>query len=459
MAPPKLDEKQTAELVDKLKGLFEGDDNIVSTIDKVKALASEIKEIQALDLKKVCEEYDKIKANQESLQKAIRFSKRGLYVPGLEDQQFSLVQAMAGVKTGDWKGREHEKEIMDAVREKASQNIGNDQAGGFFVPDQVIPDVIQAIYTRSVFINLGVEGDSTSVSVLDGLVGGNVKIPKFNSGTVAFWLGEEDAFAESIANVGDVQLNPKKLGVLVKLTDAMMRLGGFGFENLLRTDMVRAAAKKLDFTIAFGTGGDNMPLGIVNTEGIKIYSAEADDIADHSTLASLNSGDWSGAELTFDGLDNMTLALEEDDVDLDETHKWISAPRYFKRLKQLKVDNFSAQTENQPYLLGIPMLPDSRLADIIGPWDKSTQFSTTDVPGESVGAPTTSVIAKFGTVIGGNLGDVVLGRWSGVEISDDAGRGTGFATDHTFVKLRLLLDVVVRQPRSLIVAPDVTMLD
>lgn len=455
----KLTEKQVAELVAKFEQLFEGDDNIVTTMDKVKTLASEFSEIKALDLKKVVSEYDRLRAGQETLERAIRNSKRGLYVPGIEDQEFSLVKALTGIKTGKWEGREREKEILDAARTKATQNIGNDSAGGYFVPDQVIPDVIAAIYTRSVFVNLGVEGDMQSISLLDGLVGGNIKIPKFNSGTVAYWIGEEDAYAQSVANVGDVAMNPKKLGVLVKLTDAMMRFGGFGFENLLRTDMVRAAAKKLDYTVAFGTGGADMPLGICQTPGIKIYSASADAVVDHDTLDTLEAGDWTGADLTFDGLDNMTLALEEDDVELDDTHKWVGPPRFFKRLKQLKVENYASQTTGQPYLLGIPMLPDNRLADIIGPWSKSTQFSTTDLPGASVSAPTTSTDELHGTVIGGNLGDVVLGRWAGIEVDDDAGKGTGFATDHTFIKLRLYVDIVVRQPRSLIVCPNAQVRD
>lgn len=443
--------KQAAELVTKLNSLFEGDDSLPKTIDRIKAMQQTFKLFEGFDPKKIAEEVDRLKAGQDTLIKTIRTSKSGLYVPGMEDQKFSLLKAIIGVKSGKWAGAEREHEIMKAVREKAAHVIGNDQSAGYFVADQLIPEVIQAIYTKSVLINLQGEGE-TRVSVLEGLVGGNIKVPKFEGGLIAYWIGEEDDYAESQVDVGDVTMNPRKMGVLVRLSDSMKRFQSLGFENLLRKDMVRAAAKKLDHTIAFGRGTADMPMGIIHQQGIKIFRAETGEVLTQDEAAAV--ADWQGGELGFDGLMNMNLALEEDDIDLDASASFISAPRFFHRLKQLKTQMFSGQTEKMAYLLDGPFLSDQRLKEVIGDYAKSTQFAADNLPGEDIGGSTTSTDEKHATVIGGNLNNVVLGRWGGIEIEDDGGKGMGFTSDNTYVKLRLYADTCVREPRSLIVCPD-----
>lgn len=460
----KTKEEQLAELALKFNELFEGDDSLPKTIDRVKALVSEVDGLKTLDLQKVVTEVDKLRAGQETLIKALRSSKRGLYVPGVEDQEFSMLKAFVAIRTGDWKHAMQEKELLDAVREKhganlkatsGAQNVGDDTLGGYFVPDQVIPDVIAAIYTRSVMINLSGEG-TTRVSVLDGLVGGNVKIPKFDGGLIAYWIGEEDDYAESQAEVGDMTMNPRKMGILVRLTDAMRRFQGYGFENLLRQDMIRAAAKKLDWTILYGRGTDDMPRGIVHHQDIKIFSAEQGTTYTPAQVAAASSplDDWDGAELGFDGLMDMLLALEEDDIDIDSSHAWISCPRFFHELKKLKIANFSGQTTEQPYLIGAPFLSDSALQGIIGAFDKSNQIPSDNLPGESADGTTDSTTEKYTDVLGGNLMNVMLGRWGGIEIEDDGGRGTGFTSDHTYLKLRMYADVGIRQERGIIWCPD-----
>ena len=466
----KTKEEQFAELFAKLNGLFEGDDSLPNTINRVKALASEMDMLKGLDLKKVVEEVDKVRAGQESLVKAIRTSKRGFYVPGIEDQEFSLLRACIAMKSGDWRIAPQEKEIIDAVRSKqrsvigkatsGAQNVGDDELGGYFVPDQVIPQVIAAIYTRSVMVNLAGEG-TTRVSVLDGLMGGNVKIPKFVGGLIAYWIGEEDTYAESQTTVGDVTMNPKKLGILVRLTDAMRRFAGYGFETLFRNDFIRAAAKKLDWTILYGRGTDDMPRGIAHHQGIKVYSAEQGTTYTQAQVQAASSplDDWDGGELGFDGLMDMLLALEEDDIAVDASHAWISSPRFFHRLKKMKTQSFSGQTEQQMYLLGAPFISDAALTGIIGPNDKTSQIPSDNLPGESVDGATDSVNEKHTDVFGGNFADVILGRWGGLEIEDDGGKGTGFTSDHTYMKLRMYADVGVRQERALIMCPDAIVRD
>jgi len=466
--PVATKEQQVAQLLEKFNDLFEGDDSLPNVIDRVKALQEFCDGIKDLDMKSVVEEVDKLKAANDSIRKAIKSNRhsRG-FVAGFEDldeKSFSLCKVLTAVARKSWDGAGFEKEVMDAAKEAAptsykAQNVGDDTMGGYFVPDAVIPDVIEAIYTRSVFIALQGEGE-TSVSVLDGMTGAPVRIPKFDGGTIAYWVGEEDAIAESGVKMGQVTMNPKQLGVLVRLTDAMQKWPGFGFERLLRNDMARAAAKKLDYTVAYGEGGNHEPQGILKQQNIKVFRAETKDVYDLDKAQGKTDfdavSDWQGGELDFDDLDNMQLALEEDDVDIESTFKYISAPRYFRRLKQRKVTEWSGQPANESsYLIRTPILPDSALSSLIGAFGKSNQIPNNKKPGAMMGLPTTSGVLKHGEVFAGNLGEVLVGRWGGIEVSDDAARGKDFASGHLNMKLILYLDVGFRQPRGIIVSPDV----
>jgi HK97 family phage major capsid protein len=260
-------------------------------------------------------------------------------------------------------------------------------------------------------------------------------------------------------NAGDITMNPKKLMMLVKLTDSMRRFGGFGFENILRNDMINTAAEKFDWTVAYGNGGADMPRGIINTSGIKIFSAEkggygvlgTDSLADTGVFQAT----WAGAALTFDVVDLMNLALEEDKIRQGPSAIMITSPRALSYLRRLKVTYFSGQTSGQGYLLGLPILSDARLADIIGAFDKTPQIPSNNYAGKSVGAtPTNAATVNCTDVFKGNLAEVIVGRWSGLEIETDGGMGPGFKSDHIYTKMRMYADVGVRQPRGIIVCPD-----
>lgn len=446
--------------------------SVPKMIEDIKALKeSGIERFKDLEPDKVIKTMEELQAGYEQIRTQIGKSETGgIYLPGLYDynqkmgvKRFSILRTIVGVKSGGSQAAfekvkaGYEWEVMSQIKNSidglAVAGIGED--GGFFIPDQVIADLIQQIFTRSKFIDLSGEGE-TRVTVIDGLVGGKVTIPKFDGGVIAYWVGENDDFVASKANVGNVTMTPKKMGILTKLTDEMRKFASFGFENLLRRDMVRAASKEADRTLLYGSGSENEPRGVVNIPGTKVFRAEDGQLFDRDDPA-LTSGDWQGGELDFDGLDEMRGALEDQDLEIDESYAYGSAPRYFRRLKQLKVSNFATQTTEKPYLLGSPMLRDETLRNLIGDFAKTTQIKSKQVPGASLGTPTTNVNLKYGDVFGANWSEVLFGRWSGMEVVDDGGTGADFIRDVTNVKLRLYADVGHRQEKGIVICPDAQM--
>jgi HK97 family phage major capsid protein len=463
--------EKAAVLLQQLDGFFDSDGEFKTMQSRLKALEDMkglvdglgwLEKLKDFDPSAIEERYEKLHEGQKSLQTAIRKSKHGFYIPGVEDlaDDFGVLRMMNAIHSGNWSNAGFEKELIDQVKakygdrifDKQSQIAGDDNLGGNFIPDQVIPDVIQAIYTKSAFFALDGNGE-TRMSVLDGLTGGNVKVPKFAGGLIAYWIGEEDEYAESQTRTEDVTLQPHKLGILVRLTDSMRKFQGFGFEKLLRNDMIRAAAKKIDWTCMWGTGGNNMPLGLAHNPDVRHFIA-ADNTGYANKAAAEAAGTSDGAPFDFDMLDEMQLYMEEDDVDI-ETPSWVSSPRAWRYLRKQKVDHYTGQSTNQAYLLGAPMIPDSRLRELIGDYGKTTQISAAGDAGAGVlTAASTDQDGKCTSVVGGQLSEMVFGRWAGIEIEDDGGRGAGFTSDHTYMKLRMYGDIGYREPRAQIVCLD-----
>ena len=455
---------------DSVAGLNKG---VTALKEDISGMKQEISELKNVDTATVLEEFEKLKAQNEETMKAIRNNKNNPgFIAGLEDEneakKFSMTKCLIAIKTGRWEHAGFEKEVLDIATKSAGQVIGVQSEGGFFVPDQVIADVITGFYAKSQFINLDGEGQ-TRVSVLDGLFGIPVKIPKFMGGVIAYWIGEEDEYVQSQSKVGNVTGTPKKLGALIRLTNEMQRFQGYGFETLLRNDMTRAMAKKADWTILYGTGTNDMPAGIFARvdaakiaaavaagtipESVQVFDANAGALWDGSTMA-----DWALAELNYDGLDEMRGALEDNNIDIESSFATMACPKYFRRLKQLKVKNFDGQSSDEPYLIGIPMLTDNKLQDIIGTFGRSTQIKNSIKPGASLNGATTGA-AKACDVVAGNFSEVLFGRWAGIEIEDDKGEGTGFIKDQTYIKARMYADVMFRHEASLVVCPNAKVKD
>ncbi len=471
---PKDQQKLAADILERLDDVLTND--YPTTKGKLTALEGAVEDLKGLDIKGTLEEYDKRIAAQDAVAKRIKASKGGLYISGVEDEQFNLCRALVAVRHGrrkaDWErvGASKEFDILRQVQTRYAdqyeyisskgQNTTEDELGGFFVPDQVIPEVIGAIYRRSSLINLSGEGE-TRVSVLDGVTGGSATLPKFRGGCIAYWIDEEEEYAESFVKTGRVTATPKKLGILVQLTKEMEELGSYGFDTLLRRDMEEAAGQKVDWSLLYGKGG-KMPLGVANTIGsnkpedrVRVFNAVTGEVVDPTTIT-----DWDPGVLNWDGLSKMELAFEEDDVVLDESRAIVSSPRFWQRLKTLKTDNYSAQSTNQPYLIGPPVISDTRLRELLGTdFAKTNNIPSNALAGAGIGGPTDSTDAKNSDVFDGNWREVIFIRWAGIGIEDDGGIGMGFTKDIMYQKLRMMADVVVRQPRAIMVCPNAKVRD
>lgn len=408
--------------------------------EEVTALAKAVGVFKDLDIKKLLNEVEMLKAGQASVIKNIQRGGMSTFnVPGAEclAGKFSLIKAIRSVLSGGKHyGDSEEWALMQEVRKKSAAVIGVDSDGGWFVPDQVIPDVIAAIYTKSVLLDLAGDGQ-TRVSVIDGLTGGKVRIPKFKSGVIAYWQGEVDESSITKATVGEVNIEPKKLNALTKMSEEQMRFASYGWETLLRRDMVRAISGKIDQAILYGQGNANEPKGVWKFDEKQRYYAETSSTAPPG-------GTPVGGVLDWTGLSNMDLLIEEADMDMDATFATISSPAYFRYMANLRTLNYSGQAaKDAPYLAGLPPITQARLRDLIGDYGRTTKITSTK---------SLNSVAKFTDVFRGNWGEVLVGRWSGIEVVTE--NGYDIINDTRIVKLRLWMDVGCRHEKAIVWCAD-----
>lgn len=422
----------------------------------LKTVAEEVKALKSasggtLDVQKVVKEFEQMRAQVEGLESAIKNSKRGLYTPGIEDEakKFNFARLCAGVARKEpEKIAPFEMEVVKATIQtmektgqiRAGHTMWDDAAGGVWVPDQVIADIITPIYFQSALIALDPASGTSLISVLDGLTGSPVRIPEFEGGMIAYWIGEEDDYAEAKTKSGNISLTPKKLGCMTRMTEELMQFANPQLDAFMRRDMAMAMAKKLDYTALYGSASSaHTPTGVFNNIKVKKFYAENSSETDPGSYTA------GGTEMTFDKLMEMQGVMEDKDVVQDSSWGIVTSKRLIRRLKQTKIDSYAGQTTNQAYLLGAPFISDALLKSIIGNYVGSSQINTQKaINGSNKGTD----------VLMGNLREILMGRWSGVQIVNDGGLGGGFVRDQTYIKMRMWADFAVRQAEALRHCPD-----
>lgn len=102
---------------------------------------------------------------------------------------------------------------------------------------------------------------------LGGLVG-NVDIPRQNSASSAYWVGEGGSPTSSQPGTDQIAFTPKTLGATVDITRRLMMQATPDAEALVRDDILRVIALEVDRAAIYGSGSASQPKGLKNYTGI-----------------------------------------------------------------------------------------------------------------------------------------------------------------------------------------------
>ena len=187
-------------------------------------------------------------------------------------------------------------------------------SGGFIVPANYMPALIDKLYARTVVRAMGVQ--------ILPLVNGSLKLPKLTSGASAYYIGEGQNIPKSEAAGGTITWTARRLVALVPISNELLRYSSPRADEMVRNNLVRETAIAEDTAFLRGLGSGNGPMGLRYQAPSAHVTASAG-----TTIANVTS-DATALE----------AALLTDNVPMTKP-TWIMAPRSATYLKNLRTTN------------------------------------------------------------------------------------------------------------------------
>ena len=254
-------------------------------------------------------------------------SRKWADMPGVSEgkEKFSMFKALSAIKTHNWENAGYEKAVMDEASKKAMGYTG-DTAGGYLVPLQAIPELIEYLRAEPVTMKLGAR-------YIPNLMGNPVTFPKQTGGATIYWVGDNTAVTPSDLAFAQLSLTPHKAMALVQVSNSLIRMALVDAEKVINEDIALQMALAVDYVALRGTGSSNQPLGIANTPSIGSYAFGATG----SVVANLD---------VFTELEYQLAAANA----LRGKLGFAFNPIIKKNLKQIKIPQYSGDTGTQPLI-------------------------------------------------------------------------------------------------------------
>jgi HK97 family phage major capsid protein len=270
----------------------------------------------------------------------------------------------------------------------------NELAGGSLVSTPMLGELIDLQRNLEAFSQAGAQEVSLPPN-------GRMQFPKLTGGSTAYWVGEGNAITESNPTTGYLDLQAKKLGILVKLNNELLRFASPSAEGLLRRDMARQAALKADLAMLLGTGGTQI-------KGLLTYAG----ITSHTASTEGDDGD------TFEVEDLGLMEGKLPDA-VQAPSAWLMRKELFSSLTNRRADAITAGDQAGPFLFqpgrraGETPAPELYGTKVV----RSSQISNTRIKGDGVDLTYTVlgyfpdwIIARLGVMefLASGMGDTAL---------------------------------------------------
>lgn len=341
-----------------------------------------------------------------------------------EQRSYSLMNAIKGVASGRFSGIERE------VSEELAKRYGKDPRG-FFVPTSIfkrdiltsspangsnlVPeDHLAGEFVDALRANLVISG--LGARMMQGLKG-DVAIPALNAKTSVGFVAENNApGSEGAPTFRQITMSPKTLVQYVDISRKLMMQSDPSVEQIIRDDMTRQFASKID-EVAIEGGGSNEPTGILGTNGI----------------GSVGLGTNGGA-ITYASLVDLEKAVAIDNA-LAGNLAYLTNPKVVGAMRQTPRQTSGVE--------GNFILNDTNR--VLG-YDVA---STTLVPSDL----TKGSGSNLSAAIFGNFSDLMIGMFGGLDVLVDP--YTGSSTGATRIALYQDIDVAVRHAESFAAIKDI----
>lgn len=302
-----------------------------------------------------------------------------------EVRQFSFVKAINALANPQdkraWADAAFEREVSEAaqktygrsaqgifvpneiVKAQRDLTVGTNSAGGYTVAtDLMASSFIEMLRNRSVVQRAG-------ATVMNGLTG-NVAIPKQSGAATAYWVAESGAPTESQQTLAQVTMSPKTVGAYTDFSRKLMLQSSLDIENMVRRDLATVIALAIDSAALYGSGSSNQPTGIKSQSGV-------------------NTKDFAATNPTFAELVAMESEIATDNADIG-TMTYLFNPAQRGALKTTEKSSTSA-------------------GQFVWEAGNTVNGYRTEVSNQ----------VTAGDVFFGNFADLLIGFWSGLDLTVD----------------------------------------
>jgi HK97 family phage major capsid protein len=311
---------------------------------------------------------------------------------------------------------------MRWIRQKQMKSLGygqkalswlNELTGGALVAPPEMGELIELLRNKEALVNAGAR-------VVPLPPQGRLKYPRQTQASNTYWVGENSPITDSNIGTGEVTLQAKKLAVLIKAPNELVRFASPAAEALLRDDMTKSLALGLDLACLEGAGGDHRPQGVILKQNITRLN---------SSIQNANGDNVVGRDIY-----RMIAAVEEANAEFEA---FIMRPKTLYKYYQLRADSVNQGDGAGPWLFNlIREAGDGVEAQLAGyPVVKSTQISQVRAKGSAT---------NLTYVVGGMWSDALIGMFGAIEFAATTMGDTSFVNDQTWVRGILSADFQLR---------------
>lgn len=301
----------------------------------------------------------------------------------------------------------------------------DDNTGGVLVGFPTLMELVDIQRNIEVFSRAGATETGLPAN-------GRMQYPKLTNVTTSYWVGEAQAITESTPATGYLDLQAKKLGILVDLNNELIRFGSITAEAMVRGDMAKVAALKADLGMLEGTGGTQIK-GLINYPSAATWSTGTDTLLAYTVTSNLFQIN-DAAEME---------AIMPDTA--GEPTAWIMRRQLWAKIRNRRTSAASSADNAGPYLASITRnLQERQSYQLDGtPVVRSTQVSATRGNGSQT------------YVLLGYFPDWIIGRFGVLEFLSD--QYTQMVNDQTRLRCIQHIDAGPRHCSSFVFADSITL--
>lgn len=147
----------------------------------------------------------------------------------------------------------YQKEADEVAAHRKALGTDGLASGGALTPDAYVADLIGLLYAATVVRKMGAQSLP---------MGASVTFPKLAGGATASWIGENQALGVSGQTFGQIRMMLKKLGIMVPVSNDVIRHAAIAAEGVIRNDLLNAYRLAEDAAYIRGNGSEYSPRGI-----------------------------------------------------------------------------------------------------------------------------------------------------------------------------------------------------